>query len=138
MAPWAWKLKALLKKNFYEMKRNIFSTLIEIFFPIIVILLFYSLKLIYDIKNQDFDFQEGSLQNFTKMRSVFNSDIYPELNVTYNITEVIENPAIIENISIITPEIYGMSIHPAFNICSILFCEKLIPKQILGMSSFSP
>ena len=119
MAPWAWKLKALLKKNFYEMKRNIFSTLIEIFFPIIVILLFYSLKLIYDIKNHDFDFQEGSLQNFTKMRSVFNSDLYPELNVTYNITQVIENPSIIENISIITPEIYGMSIHPAFNICSI-------------------
>ena len=119
MASWAWKLKALLKKNFYEMKRNIFSTLIEIFFPIIVILLFYSLKLIYDIEIKEFDYQEGSLQNFTKMRSVFNSDIYPELNVTFNISDVIEDPDIIENLSIITPEIYGMSIHPAFNICSI-------------------
>ena len=108
-----WKLKALLRKNFYELKRNIFSTLIEIFFPIIVILLFYSLKVVYDIENIEFDLQEGSLKNFTKMRSVFNSDIYPKLNsspyakyIKENINNIDDiDINVIRNISFSTPEI---------------------------------
>ena len=66
MASSYWKIKALLKKHFFEMKRNILSTLIEIFFPIIVILLFYILKIIYDIEYKYFDIEEGTVQNYTK------------------------------------------------------------------------
>ena len=75
-----WKLKALLKKNFYEMKRNIISTLIEIFFPIIVILLLYTLKIIHGTENYIFEKEEGSLENYIKNNSVYNPDIFPELN----------------------------------------------------------
>ena len=113
-----WKLKALLKKNFYEMKRNVFSTLVEILFPIIVILLFYILKTIFDVDNHEFDIEEGSLKNFTKKRSVFNSNIIPQLNMTPNITNNIDNIPSIDNM-IPDIEIYGMSIQPTFRICSL-------------------
>ena len=113
MASSLWKLRALLKKNFYEMKRNIFSTLIEILFPIIAVLLLYAVKTIYDIENRKFDTYEGSIQNFTKMHSVFNTDKLPILNITPSISPLINN-------SIVTPDIYGMSIQPSLSICSYL------------------
>ena len=118
MASSIWKLKALLKKNFFEMKRNIFSTLIEIFFPIIAVLLFYSLKTIFDVENNEFEKKEGSIQNYIRMRSVYNSDIFPPLNITPIINPSQNNEQIIPPNKFMTPEIYGMSIHSAFNICS--------------------
>ena len=116
-----WKLKALLKKNFYEMKRNIISTLIEIFFPIIVILLLYTLKIIHGTENYIFEKEEGSLENYIKNNSVYNPDIFPELNfsnMTYEQIPVSEDTYM--NIPTINPEIYGMTIRAAFNICSII------------------
>ena len=80
MASSYWKLKALMKKNLLEMRRNICSTLCEIFFPIILMLLIYVLKTIFDINNYEFDLQEGSVQNYTKTRSVFNLDTLPNKN----------------------------------------------------------
>ena len=64
MASSAWKLRALLKKNLLEMKRHIISTLCEILFPIILMALLYLLKTAFDIKNYEFDIEEGTLQNF--------------------------------------------------------------------------
>ena len=61
------------------------------------------------------------------MRSVFNSDKYPLLNIStneINITNSIPIPKM-------TPEIYGMSIHPALNICSIYNENHLIRKMIM-------
>ena len=118
MASTKWKLKALLKKNFYEMKRNIVSTLIEILFPIIVVLLLYALKKIYDIENKEFSVQEGSIQNFTKMRSVYNLDTFDILNISTNTSNITIIPKSIQEIANITPKIYGMSINPVFTICS--------------------
>ena len=121
MASIKWKLRALLKKNFYEMKRNILSTLIEIFFPIIVVLLFYALKRIYDIENKEFSIQEGSIQNFTKMRSVYNLDRFDLLNISSyisNTSNISMMPQSIQDIANITPTIYGMSINPVLTICS--------------------
>ena len=123
------KLKALLKKNLIEMKRNIISTIIEIMFPIVVILLFYSVRTIFDITNNEFNIQEGSIQNYTKMRSVFNSDKYPTLNTTSNQIPK-QNIDNIPNIPMITPEIYGMSIHSALKICSIYNDKHQIRKMI--------
>ena len=105
MASSYWKLKALMKKNLLEMRRNICSTLCEIFFPIILMLLIYALKSIFDINNYEFDLQEGSIQNYTKTRSVFNLDTLPNKNgIPYNKTTI--------------PEFNGMSILPALKICS--------------------
>ena len=121
------KLKALMKKNLIEMKRNIFSTLIEIFLPIIVILLFYTVRIIFEIKNYEFNAQEGSLQNFTKYRSVYNSD---KNFLNPNVEQESNNEPDILPIYKITPEIYGMSIHAAFNICSIFNKNNKIRKSI--------
>jgi len=96
---------------------------LKFFFPIIAVLLFYSLKSIFDVENNKFENKEGSIQNYARMRSVYNSDIFPQLNATPNINPSADNEQIIPQIPIMTPEIYGMSIHSAFNICSI-FNEK--------------
>ena len=46
----SWKLKALIKKNFLILKRNIVSTLFEILFPIILILLAYAIRKAFILK----------------------------------------------------------------------------------------
>ena len=75
-----WKLNALIKKNLLEMKRNILSTLCEILFPIILMLLLYWLKTAFDISNYIFDDVEGSLENFIDKRSIFNIDNFTSLS----------------------------------------------------------
>ena len=92
-----WKLNALIKKNLLEMKRNIFSTLCEILFPIILMLLLYWLKTAFDITTYEFDNVEGSLENFIKSKSISNINDY------INFTDLSWN---------------GMSILPALLICS--------------------
>ena len=119
MASSAWKLRALLKKNLLEMKRHIISTLCEILFPIILMALLYLLKTAFDIKNYEFDIEEGTLQNFIKSRSVYNLDKFPYSDIT---------PIIPRNVSI--PEFDGMSLHPAFNICSLLNSNHKVRKLI--------
>ena len=105
MASSYWKLKALMKKNLLEMKRNITSTLCEIFFPILLMLLLYALKTLFHIKNYEFDIQEGSVQNYTKTRSLFNLDTLPNNNnIPYNKSTI--------------PKFNGLSLLPALKICS--------------------
>ena len=74
MASSVWKLNALIKKNLLEMKRNIFSTLCEILFPIILMLLLYWLKTAFDINTFEFDIVEGTLDNFISSKSISNID----------------------------------------------------------------
>ena len=62
-----------------------------------------------------FDEYEGSIQNYARKRSVFNSDINPLFNISPEIDIRDLIPYLIHGIP--TPEIYGMSIHLAFNIC---------------------
>ena len=71
-----WKLNALIKKNLLEMKRNIFSTLCEILFPIILMLLLYWLKTAFDITNYVFEEVEGSIEQFITKRSFSNIDMF--------------------------------------------------------------
>jgi hypothetical protein len=69
-----YKLKALVKKNFLELRRNIFSTILEVFLPIILISLFWLLKKAYDIDEFEFVKNEKNIKNFIKERSVVNKD----------------------------------------------------------------
>ena len=85
------------------MKRNILSTLCEIFFPIILMLLLYWLKSVFEIENHEFKEVEGTLDNFIKKRSVSNIDFSPIINSSVNISNASWN---------------GMSILPALKICS--------------------
>ena len=92
------KLNALLKKNLLEMKRNTFSTICEIFFPIILMLLLYWLKTIFDIKVYEFEEKENSLNSFIKQRSNSYLDNYSSINIDEGWN--------------------GMSIKPALKLCS--------------------
>ena len=92
------KLNALLKKNLLEMKRNTFSTICEIFFPIILMLLLYWLKTIFDIKVYEFEEKENSLNSFIKQRSNSYLDNYSSIDIDEGWN--------------------GMSIKPALKLCS--------------------
>ena len=73
-----WKLKALVKKNFLEMRRNIFSTIFEIFLPIILISLFWLLKTAYNIDEIEFEKDEMINKNFHSFidkRSIVNNNL---------------------------------------------------------------
>ena len=74
-----WKLKALINKNILEMKRNIISTLCEIFFPIILMLLLYWLKTIFEIEVYNFNEEEKTIEEYIKKSSSTNLDNYPNL-----------------------------------------------------------
>ena len=95
-----WKLKALIKKNFLILKRNIVSTLFEILFPIILILLAYAIRKAFILETYEFDKEEKSLEEYIKTKSVvhFNRDSLPTL----------DNPS----------EYEGLSILPALEICN--------------------
>ena len=95
-----WKLKALIKKNFLILKRNIVSTLFEILFPIILILLAYAIRKAFILETYEFDKEEKSLDEYIKNKSAvyFNRDSLPSLS----------NPS----------EYEGLSILPALEICN--------------------
>ena len=87
MSPSTRKLDALIKKNLLEMKRNIFSSFCEVFFPIILIFLFYLLKKAFKEEFHEFEKEEVSVENFIKNHSTVNvnwsSDTY-NINDTWN------------------------------------------------------
>ena len=66
---YAWKLRALLKKNLILMKRNFISTLFEIFFPSVIIVVILILRLVFSIDTHDFS-EEGGIEAFIKDKSM--------------------------------------------------------------------
>ena len=92
-----WKLRALLKKNVVLMKRNIISTLFEIFFPSIIIAVLVALKEAFSVDTFYFS-QEGGIEKFIEEKSMSSFD-YSSYDST-------------------NPKIYGLSELPPFQICS--------------------
>ena len=68
------KLKALMTKNLLEMKRNIASTICEIFFPVIIIGLFLGVRTAMGIETYEFKNEEKSIQNYIFNRSTSNTN----------------------------------------------------------------
>ena len=64
----SWKLRALIKKNFLILKRNIISTLFEILFPIILILLAYAIRKAFVLETYEFNKEEESLEKYIKTK----------------------------------------------------------------------
>ena len=89
----SWKLRALIKKNFLILKRNIISTLFEILFPIILILLAYAIRKAFVLETYEFNKEEESLEKYIKTKSAvyFNRDSLPNR----------ENPSEYEGLSIL-------------------------------------
>ena len=101
-SPNSWKLRALMKKNLLILKRNIISTLFEIFFPIILILLSYAIRKAFILETFYFSSEEGTIENFIQTKSISNID----LNTSY------------QNINIDSLKWLNLSILPALYICS--------------------
>ena len=89
-----------MKKNYLILKRNIISTLFEILFPIILMILAYAIRKAFVLKTYKFDNEEESLENYLKTKSIVNFNQNNLMN-GYN-----------------TLEYEGLSILPALQICN--------------------
>ena len=98
----SWKLRALLKKNLLILKRNIFSTSFEIFFPIILITLCLVLKQAFEVKTYLYTDQETNDTEYIKDKSSFYFN-YSSLSDLYSSSEDTS---------------LGLSILPILKICS--------------------
>ena len=94
---YAWKLRALLKKNLILLKRNFISTLFEIFFPSIIIVVILALRLAFSVDTHKFS-EEGGIEAFIKDKSMTSIN-----NNNYDIT---------------TQEWNGFTLLSPFEICS--------------------
>ena len=70
---YAWKLRALLKKNLILMKRNFISTLFEIFFPSIIIVVILVLRQAFSVNTHSFS-EEGDIVTYIKDKSMTSID----------------------------------------------------------------
>ena len=71
----SWKLRALLKKNLLIMRRNICSSIFEIFFPIALILLCYVIRQAFQLKKYYFTDEEKNIPTYiTNTSSLYQND----------------------------------------------------------------
>ena len=101
---YCWKLRALLKKNLLLMKRNIVSTIFEIFFPIILIIVIVALKQAFSVNIYTFSETEGDIQEYIKDKSM------SAINYATSSAEYNKN----------SNSWLGLSALPPFKICSPL------------------
>ena len=85
MSAW-WQFKALIRKNMQTLKRSIFMTLMEIFYPILLMIICYLIKLAFDSTKVTWE-EEGGLDNYliSKGNFGFDYEIYPYLSVFSNL-----------------------------------------------------
>ena len=102
-----WKLRSLLKKNLILMKRNIFSTIFEILFPILIIIIILALSKAFPLEKYKYEDVEGNeIAQYIANRSM-SSINYDKADVSIEYSE--------ENQSWL-----GLSALPPFKICSPL------------------
>ena len=98
------KLRGLIKKNLLILKRNKVTTICEIFFPIILMILMYFVRDSFLILEYNYDEDEVTTTNFIRRRSVANVEI--------NNTDIMfdeSNNSLYWN---------NLSLFPALSICS--------------------
>ena len=98
----SWKLRALLKKNLLILKRNICSTIFEIFFPILLIALCLVLKQAFEIKTTLYAEEEIDDTKYIKDKSA----VYFANSASYDLYSPSEDTSL------------GLSIMPILKICS--------------------
>ena len=98
------KLRGLIKKNLLILKRNKLTTLCEILFPIILMLLMLVVRKQFLIEENDFIIDEKTTSNFISRRSLANIDM--------------DNDDIIPNEDNTSFYWHNLSILPALRICS--------------------
>ena len=70
---YCWKLRALIKKNLILMKRNLFKTFFEIFFPVLMFSLMLILRNTFPIQLVTFEEAEKNISNFMSNHSILTS-----------------------------------------------------------------
>ena len=75
------KLKALIKKNMLVLKRNIGTTICEIFFPILLMIIVLLIRNSFEIDEYRYDEQVENTTEFIKQAGIANVDL-PDLNLT--------------------------------------------------------
>ena len=113
----SWKLRALMKKNLLILKRNIISTIFEILFPIVLILLCYAIRQAFTLKTFLFEKEEIDMENYIKNKSVIYKDTSSGMNIA--------------NFFQLAPPVDGLSIIPALKICSMMN-SKYKPRPIIA------
>ena len=103
----SWKLRALLKKNFLILRRNIISTIFEILFPIVLLLLCYAIRKAFTLKILLFDEEEKDLPTYIQNKSVIYRD-----GMSGNIMDLVNLPK--------EDSGTGLSIIPVLKICSMM------------------
>jgi len=68
-----WKLRALMKKNLILMKRNLISTIFEIFFPVLMFSLMILLRQIFPVEYYTFESLDKNISNFMNNHSILTS-----------------------------------------------------------------
>ena len=98
----SWKLRALMQKNLLIMKRNPCSTIFEIFFPIILLLLCFAIRQAFRLRKHYFEKEDQNKDVYYTNTSAYYGSSYhsPPLN------------------QFGTDSDYELSIIPALNICS--------------------
>ena len=98
------KLKALIKKNILVLKRNKCTTICEIFFPILLMLIMLIIRKAFVIDEFEFDEEEKTVENFIRQKSVANVDLtHPEINTTDNVTYLWHGFSILPTLYICSP-----------------------------------
>ena len=104
VSSYCWKLKSLLKKNLILMKRNILSTLFEILFPIILMVVIIGLREAFPVEIYKFNEEEKDLTNYIQNKSITSK------------TPILSDP----NYDSETNTWLGLTTIPPFQICSPL------------------
>ena len=117
----SWKLRALIKKNVLILKRNIISTLFEILFPIVLMLLAFAMRKAFTLETFEFITQEGTLENYIKNKSVVNFDT----------SSILRMPQYLNTTDPMSITFAGLSLLPALRICS-RFNSNFKPRPLIA------
>ena len=81
------KLKALMKKNLNILRRNVFSTIAEIVFPILLMIIILIIRKAFGIKKHRFSSEEKDDETFTTNRAI----AYENFDSSKIITTVVDD-----------------------------------------------
>ena len=106
-----------MKKNLLILRRNIVSTIFEILFPIVLIVVCYAIRQAFTLKTFLFDEEEKEMENYIQNKSVIYKGNSHGMNILY-----FDRPEIDTN---------GLSIIPVLKICSMMN-SKYKPRPIIA------
>ena len=109
-----------MKKNLLILRRNIISTIFEILFPIVLILLCYAIRQAFTLKTFLFNEEEKDIGNYIQNKSTIYKGTSSGMSMQYFFPPI--DPTLLVD---------GLSIIPALKICSMMN-SKYKPRPIIA------